>query len=60
MNEPNTQNYPEPKTHELSESEKNAICVRLREGVHDVYVLASEFNCSPSQIAGIKAALSKQ
>ena len=51
--------YPEPKQHELPESGKALIRARINEGEVDVHQLAKEFSCSPSQIAGIKAAQTK-
>ena len=51
--------YPRLKDDELSESVKADIRARLQQGVTDIYGLAKEFSCSPSQIAGIKAAMTK-
>lgn len=49
--------YPEPKTRELSSDEKAQLRVRIERGDGDLYALASEFGCSPSQVAGVKAAM---
>ncbi|MGH7963384.1 MAG: hypothetical protein ACRERD_16440 [Candidatus Binatia bacterium] len=49
--------YPEPKQRELSEDEKAQLRARIERGESDIYRLAQEFGCSPSQVAGIKAAL---
>jgi hypothetical protein len=51
--------YPEKKVRELDKEEREAIRARLEEGQVDVYQLATEFGCSPSQVAGIKAGLSQ-
>lgn len=51
--------YPERKERDLSEKEKQGIRDQIQSGRADVYVLAQEFHCSSSQVAGIKAALSK-
>lgn len=51
--------YPQPKDHDLTENEKEQIRERIRRGQADIYLLAREFHCSPSQIAGIKAAMSR-
>lgn len=51
--------YPEQKSRELDATEKQAIRGRLDSGESDIYKLAQEFGCSSSQVAGIKAHLSK-
>lgn len=52
--------YPKRKTRELDTDERCEIREYIRRGVDDVYQLAEEFGCTPSQIAGIKAALNRQ
>jgi len=52
--------YPEPKRHDLTEREKEQIRRRIEEGDSNIYKLAEEFHCSSSQIAGIKAAMSRK
>jgi hypothetical protein len=59
MSEQKAKNYPERKQHELSEIEKIQIRVQIKKGDADIYKIAKKFNCSPSQIAGIKAGLTK-
>lgn len=49
--------YPEPKSRELSYDEKVQLRTRIERGEADIYALAAEFRCSPSQVAGIKAAM---
>lgn len=49
--------YPDPKERDLTDNEKAQIRARIEAGEGDIYVLAKEFACSSSQIAGIKAAL---
>lgn len=49
--------YPEPKLRDLTESEKVQLRMRIDAGDDNIYKLAQEFHCSPSQVAGIKAAL---
>ncbi len=54
--------YPKPKDHEMSDADKAAVSSRIEQiedrGRHaDVHKLAATYHCSPSQIAGIKAAL---
>jgi hypothetical protein len=51
--------YPEPKQRELNDREKAHIRARIRQGDDDIYALSKDFQCSASQIAGIKAALTK-
>lgn len=55
MSEPQERKYPERKQRELTGSEKALIRARIEEGDADVYEIANEFGCSPSQVAGIKA-----
>lgn len=45
------------KVHDLSDEEKAQIRERIEGGDGDIYRLAREFNCSSSQVAGIKAAM---
>ena len=52
-NEP--RKYPEPKVRELTEEEKHAMRARIESGDDDIYKLAKEFDCTSSQVAGIKA-----
>lgn len=59
MSEEKAKSYPERKQHELRESEKALIRIRIEQGDADVYEIAKEFGCSPSQIAGIKAGQTK-
>jgi hypothetical protein len=49
--------YPEPKSRELTADEKARLRARIERGDGDIYALASEFGCSPSQVAGVKAAM---
>lgn len=51
--------YPEPKDRELSDQEKQQIRERIQNGQDNIYELAQEFGCSSSQIAGIKAAMTR-
>ena len=51
--------YPEPKERELDEQEKEQIRDRIERGEGNIYELAREFGCSSSQVAGIKAAMSR-
>lgn len=51
--------YPEPKKRELTEAEKQGLRARIERGEIDSYQLAEEFNCSPSQVAAIKAAMKR-
>lgn len=51
--------YPDPKQRELSDEEKQQLSERLDGGDTDIYQLAEEFGCSSSQVAGIKAAMSR-
>jgi hypothetical protein len=52
--------YLRKKRHELGENERQQIRDKIQRGDADVYRLAAEFHCMPVQVAGIKAALSKQ
>jgi transposase-like protein len=47
--------YLEKKRDELSDLEKQQIRTRIEAGDGNVYKLAKEFGCVPTQIAGIKA-----
>jgi hypothetical protein len=49
--------YPEQKQRELSDEEKAQLRARIERSDGDIYALAGEFGCSPSQVAGIKAAM---
>jgi hypothetical protein len=51
--------YPERKKRELTADEKQKIRERIERGSADIYALAREFDCSTSQVAGIKAAMSR-
>ena len=51
--------YPEKKDHELNDDEKDSIRDGIRRGEATIYDLAKEFGCSSSQVAGIKAAMSR-
>jgi hypothetical protein len=51
--------YPEPKQRELHDREKARIRARIQQGDDDMYALSKDFQCSASQIAGIKAALTE-
>ena len=59
MAEAQERKYPERKTRELDEDEKSQLRVRIERGDNDIYQLAREFGCSPSQVAGIKAAMNR-
>lgn len=50
---------PEPKPRKLTHAEKTKIREQLERGA-DVQQLAQEFTCSPSQVAGIKSAMSRR
>lgn len=47
--------YLEKKTRELSPEETEQIRDQIEKGRGDVYELATEFGCVPTQVAGIKA-----
>ena len=49
--------YPAQKQRDLSDNEKTQLRARIEQGKDDIYALAVEFGCSPSQVAGIKAAM---
>jgi transposase-like protein len=49
--------YPERKRRDLSDEEKARLRARIERGEQDIYRLATEFHCSSSQVAGIKAAM---
>jgi transposase-like protein len=49
--------YPSRKTRELKDDEKVQLRNRIEQGDADIYRLAKEFGCSPSQVAGIKATM---
>lgn len=51
--------YPERKQRELTDEEKAELRGRIEGGDKDIYRLAQEFGCSPSQVAGIKAAMNR-
>jgi hypothetical protein len=51
--------YPERKQRELTAEEKQQLRQRIERGDADIFALAREFNCSASQVAGIKAAMSR-
>ena len=46
-----------PKERDLSDEKKARLRERIEGGEGDIYRLAREFNCSSSQVAGIKAAM---
>jgi hypothetical protein len=54
--------YPVAKSHDMSEAAKAAVRANIESiedrGKHaDVHTLAARHHCSPSQVAGIKAAM---
>jgi hypothetical protein len=49
--------YLRKKNHNLSSEETRQIRKAVRGGQTDVYELAKEFGCVPTQIAGVKARL---
>ena len=49
--------YPQHKERELTDEEKESLRRRIESGDDDIYRLATEFSCSSSQVAGIKAAM---
>lgn len=51
--------YPEKKLRNLSNYEKEEIRGKIRENNGASEILAEEFDCSSSQIAGIKAAMTR-
>ena len=56
---PDEKRYPVEKDHDLTETEKDQIRTRIQSGDADIYKLAQEFDCSSSQVAGIKAAMKR-
>jgi CENP-B N-terminal DNA-binding domain len=52
---PTLHDYIQRKRRELSDTEKQAIRLEIERGNADVYRLAKQFNCVPTQVAGIKA-----
>jgi hypothetical protein len=57
--EPEERKYPEPKQRDLTEDEKSQLRARIERGDAEIYALATEFGCSASQVAGIKAAMKR-
>lgn len=55
--ESSARRYPAPKQRNLTDAEKTQLRARIERGHADIYVLAAEFGCSASQVAGIKAAM---
>src|ERR1017187_9047245 len=53
------QRYLTKKFRELSEAETQQIRDRIGRGDDDVFKLAVEFNCVPTQVAGIKAIMNR-
>jgi len=51
--------YPEPKTHNLSPIEKDQIRKDIALKKMNIYEIAILRGCSSSQVAGIKAAITK-
>jgi hypothetical protein len=51
--------YPVPKKHELSEETKEKIRARIRRGDDNVYSVGAYYACSPSQVAGLKAGITR-
>ena len=49
--------YPEKKRRELGDAEKTQLRERIDRGDADYLTLAREFDCSTSQVAGLKAAM---
>jgi transposase-like protein len=58
--EPEQRKYPEPKQRDLTDDEKTQLRARIERGDADIYALATEFGCSASQVAGIKAAMHRR
>jgi len=48
-----------PKRRELSTDEREALRSRIENGEQDTYRLAAEFGCSVSQVAGVRARVSR-
>jgi hypothetical protein len=59
MGNTESRHYPEPKKRDLTKDEKAELRVRIERGDGDIYALATEFCCSSSQVAGIKAAMKR-
>jgi hypothetical protein len=57
MNRKTSHPYPVRKQRDLSEEETRHIRQRIEMGEIDIYKLAEEVGCSPSQVAGVKASL---
>lgn len=55
--DPDERKYPEPKQRDVTDHEKSQLRARIEAGDADIYALATEFGCSASQVAGIKAAM---
>ncbi len=55
--EPEERKYAEPKQRDLSDAEMSQLLARIERGDVNIYELATEFGCSASQVAGIKAAM---
>ena len=51
--------YPRKKTKDLRKGDKEEIRKRIKKGGDNSFELAEEFGYSPSQIAGVKAALNR-
>jgi hypothetical protein len=51
--------YPEPKTHELTDEEKVQLRERISQG-NSSFDLAKEFGCTSSQVAGLKANMTRK
>ncbi len=51
----NLDDYIKRKRRDLSDTEKRAIRMEIAQGKGNVYKLAQQFNCVPTQIAGLKA-----
>ena len=54
---PEKRRCPEPKLRDLTADEKSRLRTRIEQGDSDIYVLAAEFGCSASQVAGLKAGM---
>jgi transposase-like protein len=57
MTDDGVKRYPVPKERDLTAEEKDQLRERIERGESNIYQLAQEFGCSPSQVAGIKAAM---
>lgn len=51
--------YPERKDHGLDEEIKADIRELIKQGTSCIYELAGKFHCATSQVAGIKAAMTR-